>query len=137
MRDRIASLVLMGALTTSLAGCAGGLAPGATPTVTVTATPEPAPTVTVAAERSPNAVLTPLEAWTICASAGLADLGPYEYKYAEPLDPQNITDNGDSTFTVRVDMDVTGGLQPVHVECQVSGSMGDPRVTFDVVYDDE
>jgi hypothetical protein len=134
-RECFASLTALVAVAAVLAGCAGGQ-PGALPTVTVTAQPVPAPTVTVAVERSPNAVLSPLEAWTICASAGLADLSWSGYRYALPMEPGSVTDNGDSTFTVRVDMDVTGGLQPVHVNCEVGGSMGDPRVAFDVVYGD-
>ena len=135
IRRRFATLTAVGAVLASLAGCAGG-APSATPTVTVTAQPSPAPTVTVAVERSPNAVLTALEAWTICASAGLADLSGAGYRYASPMKPENVTDNGDSTFSVRVDMDVSGGLQPVYVDCEVSGSMGDPRVTIEVTYYD-
>lgn len=135
IRKGFAFLVVVGALVAALAGCATG-APGAMPTVTVTAPPAPAPTVTVEAERRPNAVLTPLEAWTICASAGLADLGGSGYQYALPMEEGTVTDNGDTTFSVTVDMDTVGGLQPVHVDCEVSGSMGDPRVTFDVNFYD-
>lgn len=135
IRDRVASLIAVGALLTILTGCAGGL-PGAAPTVTVTAQPAPAPTVTVEAERRPDAVLTPLEAWTICASAGLADLGGSGYRYALPMESSRVIDNGDTTFTVTVDMDTTGDLQPVYVDCEVSGSMGDPRVTFEVTFYD-
>jgi len=135
IRKGFASLLVVGALMTALTGCAGALQ-GATPTVTVTAQPAPAPTVTVEAERRPNAVLTPLEAWTICASAGLADLGESGYQYALPMEDGNVTDNGDTTFSVTVDMDTTGGLQPVYVDCEVSGSMADPRVTIDVTFYD-
>jgi hypothetical protein len=135
MRKGFASLLVVGALMTALTGCAGALQ-GATPTVTVTAQPAPAPTVTIEAERRPNAVLTPLEAWTICASAGLADLGESGYQYALPMEERKVTDNGDTTFSVTVDMDTTGGLQPVYVDCEVSGSMADPRVTIDVTFYD-
>jgi len=136
IRERFASLIVVGALTATLTGCAGGAQPGSTPTVTVTAQPAPAPTVTMEVEREPDAVLTSLEAWTICASAGLGDLNDSGYQYALPLEDGNVTDNGDTTFTVTVNMDTTGGLQPVFVDCEVSGSMGDPRVTFDVTFYD-
>ena len=135
IREGFASLIVVGALMAALTSCASAM-PGATPTVTVTAQPAPAPTVTVEAERRPNAVLTPLEAWTICASAGLADLGESGYQYALPMEDGNVTDNGDTTFSVTVNMDITGGLQPVYVDCEVSGSMGDPRVTIDVTFYD-
>jgi hypothetical protein len=135
-REGFASLIVVGASMVALTGCAGGAAPGANPTVTVTAQPAPAPTVTVEAERRPNAVLTPLEAWTICASAGLADLAGWGYEYALPMEEGRVTDNGDDTFSVTVDMDTMGGLQPVYVDCEVSGSMSDPRVTFEVTFYD-
>ena len=136
LRQGIASLIGVGAVIVTLSGCAGGAQPGSTPTVTVTAQPAPAPTVTVEVQREPDAVLTPLEAWTICASAGLGDLSDFGYQYALPMEDGNVTDNGDTTFTVTVNMDTTGGLQPVYVDCEVSGSMGDPRVTFDVTFYD-
>ena len=136
IRIGFVSLIVVSALATALTGCAGGAPPGAMPTVTVTAQPAPAPTVTVEAERRPHAVLTPLEAWTICASAGLADLGGSGYQYALPMEEGSVTDNGDTTFTVTVNMDTVGGLQPVYVDCEVSGSMADPRVTFDVTFYD-
>ena len=135
IRQGFASLIGFGALIVTLSGCAGAQ-PGSTPTVTVTAQPAPAPTVTVEVQREPDAVLTPLEAWTICASAGLGDLSDFGYQYALPMEDGNVTDNGDTTFTVTVNMDTTGGLQPVYVDCEVSGSMGDPRVTFDVTFYD-
>ena len=135
MRGRFVSLVMAGVLGMALSSCASGT-PAALPTVTVTAQPVPAPTVTVEAERRPNAVLTELEAWTICASAGLADLGRSGYSYALPMQDGDVTDNGDYTFSVTVGMDITGGLQPVNVDCEVSGSMGDPRVTFEVTFHD-
>jgi hypothetical protein len=134
-RRAFASLIVVGASMIVLTSCAGG-APGANPTVTVTAQPAPAPTVTVEAERRPNAVLTPLEAWTICASAGLADLSWSGYEYALPMEEGRVTDNGDDTFSVTVDMDTTGGLQPAYVDCEVSGSMSDPRLTFEVTFYD-
>ncbi|MET0315884.1 MAG: hypothetical protein ABW188_03590 [Rhodococcus fascians] len=136
IREGFARLIGVGALLVSLTGCAGGAEPSSTPTVTVTAQPAPAPTVTVEVQRAPDAVLTPLEAWTICASAGLADLGDSGYRYALPMQDGNVTDNGDTTYTVTVNMDTTGGLQPVFVDCEVSGSMGDPRVTIDVNFYD-
>jgi hypothetical protein len=135
IREGSSSLMALGALV-ALTGCASGAQPGATPTVTVTAQPTPAPTVTVVAERSPNALLTALEAWTICASAALADLSQSGYKYALPMEDGDVTDNGDSTLSAKVDIDSTGGLQPVYVDCEVSGSMGDPRVTIEVNYYD-
>jgi hypothetical protein len=135
-RLALASLVVLGASMVALTSCAGGVGPGANPTVTVTAQPAPAPTVTVEAERRPNAVLTPLEAWTICASAGLADLSWSGYEYVLPMEEGRVTDNGDDTYSVTVDMDTTGGLQPVYVNCEVSGSMSDPRLTFEVTYYD-
>ena len=135
-RKGFAFLIVMGASLVALTSCAGGTASGASPTLTVTAQPAPVPTVTVEAERRPNAVLSALEAWTICASAGLADLGGFGYRYALPMEEGRVTDNGDDTFSATVDMDTAGGLQPVYVQCEVSGSMGDPRVTFEVTFYD-
>lgn len=136
IREGLACLIAVGALIASLTGCAGGDQPGSTPTVTVTTQPAPAPTVTVEVQREPDAVLMPLEAWTICASAALGDLSDSGYQYVLPMEDGNVTDNGDTTFTVTVNMDTTGGLQPVFVDCEVSGSMGDPRVTIDVNFYD-
>ncbi len=136
IRRDFSCLMAVGAVIATLTGCASGVQPGATPTVTVTAQPAPAPTVTVVAQRSPNALLTALEAWTICASAGLADLSHSGYRYALPMEDGDVTDNGDSTLRAKVDIDSAGGLQPVYVDCEVSGSMGDPRVTIEVNYYD-
>ena len=128
----LGSILVAGAV--ALVGCAGaGAAPN--PTVTIVAPPEPAPTVTVTAEveRRPDVWLSKLEAWTICASAALGELARLGYTAVMPYEEADVVDKDDGSFTAKVAMEVDT-QQPVIVDCEVAGTMGDPRVTTTLKY---
>ncbi|KAA9148459.1 hypothetical protein F6B41_07930 [Microbacterium lushaniae] len=104
----------------------------------MTSQPAPAPTVTetVEVERRPDAWLSKLEAWTICASAALGGLTASGYTDVQPFEESQVIDNDDGTFTAEVLMELDTQQQPVIIDCEVAGTMGDPSVTTEVSYVD-
>jgi len=154
MRRRVTAPIGMTVLFLALVGCT--VPP--TPAVTVTA---PAPTVTVEAAPSAVAPLTPQQAWTICASAGLGILYDYQererdlnkdeddedgeddwldedehdnldpasdYTTAAPMRDSSVESLTDGVYKTIVYIPSKTGLD-AYVDCDVSGSMADPRVS--------
>lgn len=138
MGRRIAGIVAVAISVVALASCASTAPPPAAPTVTVTAQPAPAPTVTIEAEPDADVPLTDSQAWTICASVafGVLNAERSAYTRASPMTEDSVVDHGDTTFAASVLMDPAEGSQPVNVDCNVSGSMSDPRVTYELHFYD-